>query len=276
MFNNNQIIVRYNESVYGKGFKALTEAYPIVPAKKIEKSWWTKMKSKIDIPLSAERQEFKTVGSTMKYCPGIYDFTNYGYIIPAWQDFQFWIGDNGTIEWTVPRNMKKIYNIIANAKNQIEPCPIVDNTTPYILKLVSPWWITTPKGTSILYQKPFYHYSNDFDVCPGVLDSDIDTQANQTANIFIRFNVRNKVIHIKAGQPLAQFIPFKRMNWKLKEVVVDKKFKDKILKENIGFTTRFNPTVLDKDSMTKYRHDDSNKKFEGDKCPVNHGDKKKK
>ena len=34
-------------------------------------------------------------------------------------------------------------------------------------------------------------------------------------NVFLRFNVKNKVIKIDAGQPLLQLIPFKRMNWTL-------------------------------------------------------------
>ena len=129
------------------------------------------------------------------------------------------------------------------------------------MKLLSPWYISTPKGTSLIVCKPFYHYSNDFDVCPGVLDSDMDGVNNQTINAFIRFNVKNKVIHIKAGQPLIQLIPFKRTNWKLKHVEMDKNFRDMGDVDSIKKKTRFEPQLTDKDSMTKFRHDDSNKKF---------------
>ena len=70
------------------------------------------------------------------------------------------------------------------------------------------------------------------------------------------------MIHIKAGQPLIQLIPFKRTNWKLKHVEMDENFKDMHEKDAIVVETRFNPQIMDQDSMTSFRHDDSNKKFE--------------
>ena len=264
MFNNNEIEVRFNEFMYGKNLRNICDVYPIVPAGKIKKSWWKIMKTHYDIFLSSTRKEFKSIGPTMKYCPGVYDFTNYGYIVPAWQDFQFYVDDNGGIEWQVPPTINHIDNIRPHGQEQVDTCPIMESkdTSEYILKLVSPWFISTPKGTSIIICKPFYHYSNDFDVCPGVLDSDIDRASNKMINAFIRFNVRNKIIHIKAGQPLLQLIPFKRTNWKLKHVEIDKNFKDKVLAGRVSNDTRFAPHTTDKNSMTKSRHDDSNKKFE--------------
>ena len=261
MFNNNEIIVSFNELTYGKELRNICDIYPIVPAKKIEKSWWKIMKMHYDIIISG-RKEFKGIAPTIKYCPGVIDFTNYGYIVPAWQDFQFWVNDDGEIEWQVPSELGHIDNIHLHSSEQLDTCPVLGNTASCILKLSSPWYMNTPKGTSLIFCKPFYHYSNDFDVCPGVLDSDIDREANKIINVFIRFNVKNKVIHIKAGQPLLQLIPFKRTNWKLKHVEMDKNFKDKILNGRVFDDTRFDPDMIDKNSMTKSRHDDSNKKFE--------------
>ena len=263
-FNNNEIEARFNVAMYGEEFRNICDIYPIISAKKTEKSWWKIMKAHFDILLSDTRKEFKTTAATIKYCPGVYDFTNYGYIVPAWQDSQFWVNDDGQIEWQVPEPMQQINNIKIFDKNQIDTCPVLDNTASYILKLISPWFINTPKGTSLIMCKPFYHYSNDFDVCPGVLDSDIDREANKIINAFIRFNVKNKVIHIKAGQPLIQLIPFKRTNWKLKHVEIDKKFKDLVDNDGIKLVSRFSPNLTDKESLTKSRHDDTNKKFEQD------------
>ena len=161
MFNNNEIIVRYNEFVYGKEFKALTEAYPIVPAKKIEKSWWKIMKTHFDVRLSKTRKEFTCKPPTIKYSPGINDFTNYGYIVPAWQDFQFWVNDDGDIEWEVPEPMAQKKNIRVHSKEQVATSPILGETANCILTLIAPWYISTPKGTSIIVCKPFYDYSNE-------------------------------------------------------------------------------------------------------------------
>jgi len=258
----NEIIVHYNEIIYGKEFRNICDIYPIISAKKTEKSWWTIMKSHFDILLSHPIKKFKKSVATIKYCPGIYDFTNYGYIIPAWQDFQFWVDEEGRVQWQVPDLMGTINNIEIHPREQVDTCPILDNTAECVLKLISPWYISTPKGTSLFLCKPFYHYSNEFDVCPGVLDSDIQTNPNKIINVFIRFNVRNKVIHIKAGQPLLQVIPFKRTNWKLKHVEMDKNFRDMISNEGTKRKTRFESEITDKNSMTRFRHDDSNKTFE--------------
>ena len=259
----NEIEVRFNEFVYGKEFRNICDVYPIISAKKTEKSWWTIMKSHFDIFLSHPIKKFKSSSPTIKYCPGIYDFTNYGYIVPAWQDFQFWVDDEGQVEWQVPDSMGTINNIKVHTREQVDTCPILDNTAVCILKLISPWFISTPKGTSLIICKPFYHYSNDFDVCPGVLDSDIEfSLPNHEINVMLRLNVKNKVIHIKAGQPLIQLIPFKRTNWKLKHVEMDKNFKDMRANDHIKRATRFDPEIIDKNSLSKFRHDDSNKKFE--------------
>jgi len=262
VFNNNEIEIGFNEFLYGKAFRPICDLYPIIPAKQTEKSWWKRMRAHYDVFLSNRRDDFKYTAATMKYCPGIYDFTNAGYIIPAWQDFQFWVNDNGDIEWEVPHQMTNVENIIAHPKEQVDTSPILGETASCLLKLISPWSISTSKGTSVIFDKPFYHYSNDFDVCPGVLDSDLDRGANKEINVFIRFNIRNKIIHIKAGQPLMQIIPFKRTNWKLKYTEIDKNFKDTAANSRMKVSTRFAPRVEDKDSLTTYRHDDSDKKFE--------------
>jgi len=262
MFNNNEIEVRFNEFLYGKAFKPICDLYPIISAKKTEKSWWKKMKLHYDVFFSNKRDYFKTTSPTIKYCPGIYDFTNAGYILPAWQDFQFWVNDDGDVEWEVPEQMGRIENITAHPKEQVDTSPILGETASYLLKLISPWSISTSKGTSLIYGKPFYHYSNDFDVCPGVIDSDMDRGPNKEINVFIRFNVRNKIIHIKAGQPLMQIIPFKRRNWKLTYVKMDKNFRTTATRDQMKLSTRFAPRIEDKDSLITYRNDDSNKKFD--------------
>ena len=263
MFNNNEIKVGFNEFAYDEMYKSLIDVYPIISAKKTEKSWWKIMKTHYEVFFSKRRQEFKGITPTIKYCPGIYDFTNYGYIVPAWQDFQFWVDDEGKIDFLKPVAMQPVNNVKHHPHQQIDTCPILDNSAKDILKITSPWLISTPTGTSLIICKPFYHYSNDFDVCPGVLDSDIEfSLPNHEINIMLRLNVKNKVIHIKAGQPLIQLIPVKRTNWKLKHWEIDKNYRDKIIKKLIEIDTRFEKRTTDKDSMKDFRQDDSNKNFE--------------
>ena len=263
MFNNNEIKVGFNEFEYDEMYKSLIDVYPITSAKKTEKSWWKIMKVHYDVFFSNKRKEFTSKNPTIKYCTGIYDFTNYGYIVPAWQDFQFFVDDEGKIDLLKPFAMEQVNNIKHHPHQQLDTCPILDNSAKGILKIISPWLISTPAGTSLIMCKPFYHYSNDFDVCPGVLDSDIEfSLPNHEINVMLRLNVKNKVIHIKAGQPLIQLIPFKRTNWKLKHWEIDKNCRDKIIKKLIKTDTRFEKRITDKDSMRDFRQDDSNKNFE--------------
>ena len=261
MFNKNEIEFRFNEHIYGKKFRHICEVYPIISARKAEKSWWKKMKAHYDVRFSDRIKEFTGIAPTMKYCPGIYDFTNYGYIVPAWQDFEFLVNNNGDVEWVVPPEMHDVKNIRIHEKAQMDTSPILGETANCILTLIAPWYISTPKGTSIMVCKPFYDYSNDFDVCPGVLDTDIDSNGNHIVDAFLRFNVRNKVIRIKAGQPLIQILPFKRTNWTLKYVELED-LPVWVKNDNIKLQTRFESRTDDKNSMTKYRQDDSDKKFE--------------
>jgi len=265
MFNNNKIQVGFNEHIYGKELRHICDVYPIISARKREKSWWKIMKSHYDIFFAdrgiSTRKDFKGTAPTIKYCPGIYDFINYGYIVPAWQDFQFWVNDNGDVEWEVPPQMANVDNVRIHPKEQVDASPILGETANCILTLIAPWYIGTPKGTSVMVCKPFYDYSNDFDVCPGVLDTDIQANGNHIVDIFMRFNVRNKVIEIKAGQPLVQIMPFKRTNWKLEHVEFDK-IPLWVQDDNIKLSTRFASRTDDKNSMTNYRHTDTNKKFD--------------
>ena len=247
---DNEIVTGFNEFTYPQEHKELCNIHPIIPARKIEKSWWKIKKTHFDIFFSNKYKEQKP---TIKHCPGIYDFTNYGYIVPAWQDFKFKVDENGDIQYQLNPSMENVENIFTHSQEQVDSCPILDNAL-HILKVVSPWLVSTPKGTSLIICKPFYHYSNDFDICPGVLDSDMDfSLANHQINAMIRFNVKNKVIHIKEGQPLVQIIPFNRTNWKLKYLEIDKYIEE--------FPDHLKNTKQRR-SATQFRHDNSNKKFE--------------
>ena len=73
MFNN--IEVRFNEFVYGKDLKNICDVYPIISAKKTEKSWWTKMKTHYNAFLYGPNYKFQKKVHTVKFCPGIFDFT---------------------------------------------------------------------------------------------------------------------------------------------------------------------------------------------------------
>ena len=264
MFDKPTLKVYFNEFDYPEELRSLIDLYPIISTKKIDRDWWKKMKSSVKIFLSQNNPEFKTQSATLKYCPAIYDFINYGYTVPAWQDFQFYIDDQGEIECITPPSMP-VKPHLAPA-DQIDTCPIMGDTASEVVKLVSPWLIDSPKGFSTIFCKPFYHYSNDFDVCPGILDTDVNETSNKIVNVFLRFNVKNKVIKIDAGQPLLQLIPFKRMNWTLSIEKPNEKLKKMFKMIRIWENSRVEGWKKnEKESLTKNRVQE-NKKFE-EKCP---------
>ena len=265
MFNNNEIEVRFNEFIYGKNLRNICNAYPLVPAKKIEKSWWKIMKTHYDIFLSNTRKEFKSILPTMKYCPGIYDFINCGYTVPAWQDFEFFLEDNGNIKWRIPDTLDNAYIIKVHDESQHKGCPMSTGTKG-LLKIATPWMIDTPEGYSTIFTKPFYDHPKGFDVCPGILDTDMDLLTNKQISIFIRIDVKNEVIRINAGQPLLQLIPFKRENFSYEICEPTEEFKTMVKRSYWGTASRFGNSlrVDGKDSLRTKRHQD-NKNFEHEK-----------
>ena len=211
-----KIKASFGMTIPGSGYEHLKELqnlYPIVPAADSDRNWCKDMK-KTYLKRTEER-EFEN--NTMKYCPGVYDFSNAGYIVPCLFDMKFYVhSENGAVEWEIPEGIPNAW-VHAHDKEQVDSCPIAHgkNTGDHIIKVTTPWFWETPKGWSTIMTKPFYNYSNDFDVCPGIIDSDLNHMSNHLINVFLRFNVTDKKIIFDAGQPLCQLIPFERQNTKL-------------------------------------------------------------
>ena len=75
-------------------------------------------------------------------------------------------------------------------------------------KFKLPWRIETPKGYSTLFFQPYYNFTKDFSIMPFILDTDL----YDLSNLEFPCIIKNEV-DIKPGQPLVQFIPFKRDSW---------------------------------------------------------------
>jgi hypothetical protein len=241
----------------------LQNLYPIVPATEIDRSWWKNMKSyyTIEAPIHGDRKTRKEELSTMKYCPGVYDFSNAGYIVPCFCDMIFYVGEDQTITWKIPDWIPPTI-IGIHQKEQIDSCPIAHgkNTGDAIVKISTPWYWETPKGWSTLVTKPFYNYANDFDICPGIVDSDLDNMSNHQLNAFLRFNLTGEEIVFRAGQPLMQLIPFERQNTKLTITAKPDEKQQKICSREIAATnSRFSDNP-DKNGITLLNFRDTKNK----------------
>lgn len=153
--------------------------------------------------------EDKNQKFTFPLCPGIWDYSRMGYIIPAWTDIHIKANKAGSV-------------ILIGGNNK--PTPF---TNPYVMEthlmdglfkfegtpanawnLPSPWRIfTNKKNISALVIPAVFHSKpeilENLYIVPGVVDYDNFHVVN-----FI-FSIRKKCqFTIKAGEPLLHFIPF--------------------------------------------------------------------
>lgn len=151
---------------------------------------------------------------SIRLCPGTTDLMQMGITIPLWADLRVRPGMNGQLEAE--------FNIVTTDERQaagkIEPftyeqtgkCPYTDKRDPLVekaqyLKLVSPYQIRTPKGYSTLIIGHTMYPSKDFDVIPGVVNTDYYHTVNVVLNI-----LSDQQIFIPRKYPIAQLIVFKR------------------------------------------------------------------
>jgi hypothetical protein len=260
-----KIKASFGMTIPGSGYEYLSELqnlYPIVSATDSDRGWWKNMKNTY---LKTTKQRENEV-PTMKYCPGVFDFTNCGYILPCLFDMMFYVhSKDRVVEWEIPKTIPDAW-VHAHEKEQTDSCPIAHgkNTGEAIIKVTTPWFWETPKGWSTIITKPFYNYSNDFDVCPGIIDSDLDHMSNHLINVFLRFNVTDTTIKFRAGQPLCQLIPFERQNTKLIHTQEpDEKGKRLINQGIVRRNSQFsdNPNSMTGKTLLNYR-DPSTKNYE--------------
>ena len=179
----------------------LTEIEEALPrrAKEFVPEWFTHMPIK----------DKATDVGTIKRCPGLFDYFDQGYIIPAWCDMKF-VYDKESDFWSCTLGSSDDFNVDIHTNQQFlnhVPAANVNGVkATFVFKLISPWFIITKPGWSVMQLPLYYHFNNEFSILPGVIDTDIYHQTNQQLVYF----GDNKEIIIKRGEPLVQYIPFKR------------------------------------------------------------------
>ena len=139
-----EIKASFGMTIDGSGYEdlaVLQQLYPIVPATDSDRSWHKSMKTRTE-----------SGGPTMKFCPGVYDFSNAGYIVPCLWDMRFYVnGEDKGISWETPKSIPPRW-IMTHEKEQLDSCPIAHgkNTGNDIVKVTTPWYWETPKGWSTI------------------------------------------------------------------------------------------------------------------------------
>jgi hypothetical protein len=142
------------------------------------------------------------------HCPGMIDYANMGYIIPAWIDIHIKANKAGVVStigsskrgsrgFHLPRKMDA--TLVEGMLTPEDDIPLT------VLHIGAPWNIFVSKNISAIILPASYHSSihEDLHIWPGVVDYKNFTTAN-----LICTPKRECEIHIKAGEPLLQVIPF--------------------------------------------------------------------
>ena len=233
----------------------VAETYPIIKTSKELPKWAhlakedfkKQQKSKQDIHLHITR------------CPGIFHMFAQGFIISAWNDFEFECNYGENIKWATSADGFAMDNLLGKPVISIQSGVSVGQylpkrpwSIPHILKYNTPWHVITPKNVKMLMVPLPYTEDFDLECCPGILDPALSTELN----IQMYWNKKSGKRIVKAGTPLAQLIPLTEKNYSFE--VRDKNKNDmKWLEKRKYFTAHsfdFSRTTRDNTKKAYYRH----------------------
>jgi len=151
---------------------------------------------------------------SIKKCMPFVDMMKTGFAIPLWHDIFI---RNGTAYDNNPvpvsnRESEKLYSLAGHSKRQLEDTTLNISTFPNVIyKLTSPWKIVTPKGWSCLFISPQHRDDIPIKIISGVVDTD-----KHPFPVNFPFVIDKTFAGtLKIGTPIAQVIPFRRVNSKL-------------------------------------------------------------
>lgn len=167
--------------------------YPIQRAKEVPTNTYKAQKKKYDKHL-------------MPGCPGILDYSQLGYIIPAWIDIHI-IANKAGVAWYIgssergPRGFEQGRPM---DEKFLDGAIEVDGVPRQAILFGAPWKVFAKKNITGLLMPAFYHsdFLDDLYVIPGT----VDYSKFHTLNL-VCMPKRQCEIHIKAGDPLLQVIP---------------------------------------------------------------------
>lgn len=178
---------------------AVRKHAPIIPAKECLPSAWKEM------PVFTNKETHKIDSEqTVRACPGIGDYMQMGYVIPAWCDIEINPRPDG--QYVETRYSDPDYNGAYHPADQVGNSFIKKYGVRTAVKLDCPWKIYSKPGWSLLYQPMWFHEEKNWDAIPGVIDHDLGALISPI-NIMLK---EPKLTTIKMGEPLCQVIPIKR------------------------------------------------------------------
>ena len=185
------------------GQSILKDYYP-VPASKNIPEWYKKSSSYIDNKKEVVNGQNQ---STVKRCVPVFDAMTMGYIIPTYVDvYVNKVNNQQFFNWP------SLEPINFHSAKQIDNHPFY-NEDGNVPKWINPWSIKTPPGYSSIIIPPMHNPNKFFTILEGVVDTD---SYGVPINFPFFMNDPDFEGLIPAGTPMAQIIPFRREEWKMK------------------------------------------------------------
>lgn len=139
----------------------------------------------------------------MPNCPGMWDYSQYGYIIPSPETIKIKANKAGVVS-VIKRRSGSTSTFPMNA-DFVSGIVKFEDVKPNAHKYDLPWKVVCKKEISAFLMPPFYHatYLDDIYIVPGI----VDYKDYWTLN-FIYSIKRACEVTINAGDPLLHVLPF--------------------------------------------------------------------
>lgn len=146
----------------------------------------------------------------VRQCPAFPDLFSSGYIIPMWADTIFYYNsETKECRWQIGGVNSPFGLNVFHQSQFIDHFNhnFMGNKTVAVFQLVNPWTIRTPKGYSVMQLPVFYNLNSDYAALPGTYDGNLV----HTDKIEMCYFSDKKEIFIPKGTPIAQIIPYKKI-----------------------------------------------------------------
>lgn len=187
------------------GDEAMPEAYYPIPAEKNIPQWYKNMSSYFSKANGKEKRETET----LKRCMPVFDAFTAGYLLLLHTDITISYDENKVLQVNWSNDIGDAISF--HGAHQLVGYRGLDLPMG-APKLRNPWGIKTPRGYSCYFMPPTHRDKTGIRILEGYVDTD-------TYNTPVQFPFlvdEGFEGDILAGTPIAQVIPFKRDNFKMK------------------------------------------------------------
>ena len=226
LFNRKKKWIRFYSMQPG-----IAELHPVFPATKLKRKWrkdaLTSQDKRDEItikqcPAKKAAAVWETLATKIPpvnfwshavTCPALHGVMDNGYILPCPADIIIQLDGTGNFEWKstmefyggryvsahIPEQTQGMRNLVSHNQNK--------DVLDYVIKMETPWRIQAHKDIVFIQIPVSYHEENRFSIATGIVDPQYSYEVNM--QIFWHKTEPGEYI-IKAGTPLAQWIPVHR------------------------------------------------------------------